>query len=198
MARNVLAIVGSYRKGGMIDQMTDAVLGELAKRGDRTGKIYLLDKHIEFCLNCRKCASADPSKSRGECVIKDDMEELLLKIDASDSLILAAPINFGGVTAIMKRFIERLIVYGYWPWGTALPKYRKKSRKTAMTITASACPSIVGRFLMPGATQTMKAAAAISGAKVVKSTHLGMASMDEKQKLGGRRLSYLRAAAKKL
>lgn len=38
--------------------------------------------------------------------------------------------NFGSVTAIMKRFIERLTVYAYWPWG--LDQYVKRRNKNSI------------------------------------------------------------------
>lgn len=51
----VLAIVGSYRKGGIIDTATDEILASAREEGAEAEKIYLIDKHIEFCTNCRSC-----------------------------------------------------------------------------------------------------------------------------------------------
>ena len=53
----VTAIVGTYRKGGIIDTAVDEILDSASQSGAEVKKIYLLDKHIEFCTNCRTCAA---------------------------------------------------------------------------------------------------------------------------------------------
>lgn len=68
MARKVVAIVGSYRKGGTVDTAVDAVLAGAREHGAETKKIYLIDQHIEYCRNCRSCTQ-DPGETRGKCVI---------------------------------------------------------------------------------------------------------------------------------
>ncbi len=39
------------------------------------------------------------------------MRDLIARIEATDALILASPTNFSLVTAVFKRFMERLVVY---------------------------------------------------------------------------------------
>lgn len=52
-------------------------------------------------------------------------------------------------TALTKRFIERLSVYGYWPWGRPIPRMRRPEKsRNAVLVTSSACPAFLGRFLM--------------------------------------------------
>jgi len=60
-------------------------------------------------------------------------------IEAADAYILAAPTNFSSVTALFKRFAERLAVYGYWPWGKHAPVFRKAKlpKKPAIIISSS-------------------------------------------------------------
>ena len=43
------------------------------------------------------------------------MRELVAKIEAADAFILASPTNVYAVTALFKRFMERLVVYAYGP-----------------------------------------------------------------------------------
>lgn len=70
MSRMVLGIVGSYRKGGSIDQTVSAVLASATAAGAATDKIYLLDSHIEFCTNCRRCTQ-QPGPNLGRCFLED-------------------------------------------------------------------------------------------------------------------------------
>ena len=59
MDQKVVGIVGSYRKGGIIDNAVSSVLDGAQECGAETKKIYLLDKHIEFCANCRTCTQEE-------------------------------------------------------------------------------------------------------------------------------------------
>jgi len=174
MAKKIVAIVGTYRKGKVIDTAASEVLRGAADNGAETEEIYLIDKHIEFCKNCRTCTQEKDIGRRGKCVHDDDMEEILGKVDEADGLVLAAPTNFSNVNAVTRRFMERLIVYGYWPWNAKIPTLRvKKPGKKAVTITAAGCPAFIARILMPGPPKALKIAAGMMGAKVHTSLYYG-------------------------
>lgn len=123
----VTAIVGSYRKGGTVDTVIDEVLSAAHAAGAETSKVYLIDKHIEFCTNCRACTQ-EKGTGRGACPLEDDMKGILDALEKSDCLVLGSSINFYTVTAVMKKFAERLLCRSYWPWGMLRPKMRNKKR----------------------------------------------------------------------
>jgi len=199
LPKKIIAIIGSYRKGGISDQTVDAILEKARQRGAETKKYYLTDVPIQFCTNCRICMKDDPAKARGKCAINDDMEKLLTEIDAADGIILASPINDWTVTAVMKRFLERLSVYAYWPWEQPFPKLRiKVKNKKAVIVTSSACPAILGRFFMPNAQQVLKAVAECVGARVIKSLYFGAVCLEEKQRLNNRQLAAAYRASEML
>lgn len=200
MSKKVIAIVGSYRKGAIIDTAVSAILDGVRARGGQTEKIYLLDKHIEFCTNCRKCTQEKEAGKRAKCIHNDDMDGILQKIDEADGVVFGAPINYYNVTAITRRFIERLLPYCYWPLGRKeMPKYRiKKPDKKAVVVTSSACPAFLGRILMPGAMGILKIAAKSVGAKVVRSLFLGMVGVEENQQLSKKDLLKAYKAGEKL
>ena len=199
MGKKVVGIVGSYRKGRIIDSAVSAVLEGAKEAGAEIQKIYLVDKHIEFCTNCRTCTQEKVEGGRGQCVHNDDVEGILEEIGLADGIVLGSPINFFTVTAVMKRFVERLISFAYWPWGRAAPKLRvKKPEKKAVIITSSACPAFIGRILMPNALSVMKGAARCMGAKVVKRLYFGLAAAEKEQKLSEKALSKARKAGRKL
>jgi multimeric flavodoxin WrbA len=198
MGKRVVGIVGSYRKGHIIDSAVSAVLEGAEEGGAQTKKIYLVDRHIEFCTNCRTCTQEE-NTDRGKCVHDDDMEEMLKEIETADGVVLGSPINFSTVTAVMKRFVERLVALAYWPWGQKVPKLRtKKPNKTAVIVTSSACPAFIGRILMPNALSIMKTAARAMGARVVKKLYVGLIAIEKDQKLYDRALRKARKAGKKL
>lgn len=159
MSKKIIAIVGTYRKGKTIDTVVDELLRAAQQQSCQTEKIFLLDKHIEFCTNCRNCTQ-QAGIIRGDCVISDDMKQILDKIDSADGIVLAAPINWFNITALMKRFVERLLPYGYWPWNITIPKGRiKKLTKKAVIITSSGCPEWLGRIIFRNTFFTLKSAA---------------------------------------
>jgi multimeric flavodoxin WrbA len=174
-AKKILAIVGSYRKEGAVDQAVSEILASAAEAGAETSKIYLGDAYIEFCTNCRACTQ-QPGDCRGQCVIPDDMGGILRQIDEADGLVIGSPVNFGDVTALTKRFQERLVCYAYWPWepkGAPKPRSKAKTKK-AVLVTSSAAPALLGRLLLRSL-RTMKQMAAILHAKPVGTLYLGLA-----------------------
>jgi len=200
MATKIVGIVGSYRRGHIIDSAVSAVLDGAAAAGAETEKIYLVDAHIEFCDNCRSCTQQQQVEAdRGRCVHHDDMESILGRLDAADAIVLGSPINFFTVTAVTKRFVERLVAFAYWPWSAKVPRFRRKTRnKKAVIVTSSAAPGFVGRVLMPNALGVLKAAAQCLGATVVKKLYFGMAATEADQKLSAKALAKARRAGKML
>lgn len=184
--KKIVAVVGTYRSGRTIDTAVEELLSAARQEGVDTETISLLDKKIEFCTNCRTCTQI-PGDKRGDCPIQDDMGEILTTLEEADGLVLASPVNFGNVTGLMKRFIERLVCYAYWPWDCSCgPKHRiKKAFKPAVLITSTACPAIIGRRLTAAnPLKTMKMAARCLGAKPAGTLYFGLMGVDKEQTLG--------------
>ena len=193
----VLAVNGSYRENGAIDQAIE-VAAQAARSAGASVEIICLRKfQIEFCLNCRHWTQL-PGENPGECVHEDRMHELVQKIESADAFILASPTNFYSVTAIFKRFMERLVVYAYWPWGMFSPKYRKtKATKRAMLIASSAAPGFMGRMFY-GTLKQLKMTAKTVGAKPVGSLFIGKMSQQEHPDLPDKMQQQVRSMVRKL
>jgi putative NADPH-quinone reductase len=197
--KKIIAIVGTYRKGQTIDTAVDELLNAAQSNDAETEKIYLLDKHIEFCTNCRKCTQNKITGPRDICIHNDDMTQILDKIDAADCIVLASPINWFNVTALTKRFIERLLPYGYWPWGSSIPKNRVKTlTKKAVLITSSGCPEWLGRIIFRNTFFTLKSATKCVGAKVIKKIYMGSVAIEKDQPLPEKYRKQACAAGKAL
>ncbi len=185
MSKKVIAIVGSYRKGGTIDTAVEAVLEGAREKGAVTRTIYLVDQHIEFCTNCRECMQK-PGLERGKCGQQDNLEPILTEIEAADAVVLGSPVNYYNATAIFRRFMERLIGYTYWPWGKAAPSPRNKAlpRKAAL-VASSAAPG----FLIPlvtGTARALRITAKMLGARTVGSLWIGLAAAEPHHVLSAR------------
>ena len=182
MANKIIAITGSYRKGGIVERTVEAVLQAAAEKGAETETIRLMERRIEFCMNCRKCTQHE-GPGRGACVHDDEMADLLDRIEAADGIVLASPVNFFGATAVMQRFIERLVCYAYWPWGKPGPALRVKDRGLkAVLVTSSAMPAALGR-VFTRSLSSLKRAAKTLGAKTIGTLFVGTAALHERQEL---------------
>lgn len=177
--KKILAISGSYRDGGITDQMLSH-FKKAANNADMQIEIIMLrDFKIEFCTNCRSCTQ-EPGKISGKCIIKDDMELLIQKIENADFYIFASPTNMYSATALFRRFLERLVVFGYWPWGMNAPKFRKEGevRKKAVLVSSCAAPSFMGRYFSD-TLKSLKIAAKLVGADPVGTVFAGLVGQEK-------------------
>lgn len=195
--KKITAIVGTYRRGGIVDSAVDEILASAREGGAETAKIYLLDRHIEFCRNCRDCMQLEGAQ-RGRCALEDDMGAVLEEVEKSDALVIASPMNFGTVTALMKRFLERLVCFAYWPWGKPAPRARSKRKsKAAVVVASSAAPAIIARISSKIVKQ-LKEAAGLLGAKTVGVLFIGLAALAPRQELSSRLRKKARRLGKRL
>ncbi len=193
----ILAINGSYRRGGIIDTAIAEILGAARESGAETDQIYLINEKIAFCTNCRTCTQEAGSR-RGECVTDDDMKKVLGAVEEVDAIVLGSPMNFGTVTAVTKRFLERLVCSAYWPWGRIAPKMRdSRKRKNAVVVASSMSPFLMGRF-SKRYVGMLKETAGLLGARTRGVLYIGLAARGKCQGIGAGAGRRARALGKKL
>ncbi len=197
MAR-ILAINGSYRNNGITDQTVGAMIQAVETSGAEAELVLLREYPIGFCLNCRQCTQK-PGDMPGECVLHDGMQGLIEKVEGADAYILASPTNFGTVTAIFKRFMERLVVYAYWPWEMNSPRLRKAKvpKKKAVLLSSCAAPGIVGRWFHETHKQ-LKMTAKTTGAGTVGTLFTGLIAKDPHPRLPDHVFTKINSLAEKL
>ena len=154
MMMNVVAIVGSPRKGRATDRLVDeAIKGVKVKQPDcKVKKINLVDYNIQYCRNCLVCRDRETDAAYSECVIEDDMGRIYEELLGSDALILATPVHAGYPTALMMMFLERII----WPFGKPEKRYLNisgcplprsdKKRRAIIIVTSGIIPPLYRRF----------------------------------------------------
>ena len=70
-------------------------------------QVNLYKKDIKPCLGCFSCWSRTP----GQCVIKDDMQDIYEKIKAADIVIESFPLYFFGMPSQMKATTDRCLPF---------------------------------------------------------------------------------------
>ncbi len=97
----VVGIVGSGRRGGNTEILTQMALETVAKAGIETELISLAGKKIAPCDGCRSCVET------GKCRIHDDFDSVFAKMRDADGIILATPVYYGAATPQIVGLISR-------------------------------------------------------------------------------------------
>ncbi len=96
-----IGIVGSPRKNGNTEILTQHTLKSIAEEGLDTELISLAGLDIQPCNACMVCRQEE------RCPIKDDLFPLYTRLKKAEAIILASPVYFGSTTALIKAFMER-------------------------------------------------------------------------------------------
>ncbi|MDR2460370.1 MAG: flavodoxin family protein [Deltaproteobacteria bacterium] len=95
----VIAFSGSPFKDGTIEKGLKMVLEGTG--AEKTELVRLSSIKMNVCVGCKKCAPTN------RCVMQDDVNPLLEKIEKSDAFILSGYPSFSSLCALTKVFIER-------------------------------------------------------------------------------------------
>lgn len=99
----ILGLSCSPRKDGNTMTLLAQALEGAKAEGAQTELFSVSGKNIQPCDSCRAC------NKTGECIIKDDMQQLYAKFAEADGIIFSTPIYFYGMTAQTKAIIDRTI-----------------------------------------------------------------------------------------
>lgn len=137
--RKIVALQGSFRSAGVTTILLKYASEKLAAAGNEVEYMNLFEKNIGYCKGCRKCLETR------ECVFKsDDMQEITRKVKEADLIILAAPVYWANVPAVVKNLFDRLL-------GAAMeetdrfPKPRLQGKKYIL-ITACHTPLVFAKL----------------------------------------------------
>lgn len=115
----VLGIATSPRRGANSQTLVENILAGAKEAGAKTEIVRLCMMNIQPCLGCNKC------KTEGDCVIEDDMEMLLEKLEGADAVVLGSPVYWGRLNAQAYPFIDRLYALITPEFTTDFPKGKK-------------------------------------------------------------------------
>jgi len=103
----IVAVNGSpHGKAGITNIMVSAFLRGAQESGAEIVNIFLAEKEIHHCKGCFSCWLVSP----GQCVIKDDMADVLSQGEGTDILLLATPLKYANLSSMLTVFIERMLV----------------------------------------------------------------------------------------
>ena len=101
--KHVLILSASPRKNGNSDILCHQFMRGAQDAGHKTELITLYDRHTEFCRACYACFKT------GRCVLRDDMEEIIDKMQQADVIVVATPTYFYSMNGKLKTVIDRFL-----------------------------------------------------------------------------------------
>ena len=99
---NAVVLYANPKDGGFVHGCLDAIAERLAAGGAAVEHRHLKDEGIADCTGCFACLHS------GRCVLDDGMNDLCERLRAADALVIGCSVRNGGVTALYKRFYERI------------------------------------------------------------------------------------------
>ena len=102
MAKKVVVISTSLRGGSNSDILARECVRGAKDAGHAVDYISLKGKDIRFCVGCLSC------QTEGQCVLKDDVKDIMDKVLDADCLVFATPIYYYEMSGQMKTLLDRL------------------------------------------------------------------------------------------
>jgi len=101
--KKITIICGSPHQNSHSDALAEAFAAGASAAGHAVEIIKLTKKNFEPCRGCDHCRNS----GNWECILHDDMTEMLALIESSDVVAMATPLYFLTVSAQLKAFIDR-------------------------------------------------------------------------------------------
>lgn len=102
MAKKLLIITSSLRKGSNSDILANAFAKGAEEAGNTVEMISLKGKEIRYCVGCLACQKTE------RCVLKDDAAEIAEKVKHADALGFASPVYYYSISGQLKTLLDRL------------------------------------------------------------------------------------------
>lgn len=104
----VILLNGSPNKNGSTAAMLEVLKKELAKSNIEGEILHVGTGSTCGCSGCGTCGE----KGDGRCVIEDDVNVFLEKMEAADGLIVGSPVHYAGIAGNLKCFLDRAFFAG--------------------------------------------------------------------------------------
>ena len=98
----VMLINGSPNKNGCTFTALSEVAKTLGENGIDTEMVQVGGKDIRGCNGCLKCGDLK------KCVIDDFVNEVALKIDDCDGIVIGSPVYYSSANGCLVSFLDRL------------------------------------------------------------------------------------------
>lgn len=102
MSKKVVVLSTSLRTNSNSELLAKSFVEGARSTGNEVDYISLKNKDIRFCIGCLAC------QKTGNCVIKDDVADIMDSVLNADVVVWATPIYYYEMSGQMKTLIDRL------------------------------------------------------------------------------------------
>lgn len=100
--KKVLLLCGSPRPKGNTAQVIEECARVIETQGVPAEIVSLAGKKIESCTACYRC------RDEGECVLSDDLNDIIAKLREAGGFIVASPVYFGTARGDVMAALQRI------------------------------------------------------------------------------------------
>ncbi|EKQ53638.1 MULTISPECIES: flavodoxin family protein [unclassified Clostridium] len=139
----IIAINGSPRKTWNTATLLNKALEGAASQGADTELIHLNDLKYRGCISCFACKRKDGQ--HGKCAMKDDLTDILEKLETADAIIFGSPIYYMSITAGMNALLERFL-YSHSIYSSKVPTVYPRKIRAGFIYTMNATEKQIEQF----------------------------------------------------
>lgn len=121
----ILVLNGSPRPNGSTKAIAEAFKQGAQSAGHTVDIVDVARKNIKGCLACEYCHT----KGHGECIQKDEMQEVYDLLKEAEMLVIASPIYYHNLTGQLKCTLDRF-------YAAAYPKKPEHLKKVATILSS--------------------------------------------------------------
>ena len=103
----LMVISGSRNPEGQTAKAAGALMRGAESVGAAIELVFLPEMSIERCRQCDERGWGD-CRAKGQCVIEDDLAQLVDKIRHADAVAFTNPVYFGDLSESLRAFLDRL------------------------------------------------------------------------------------------
>lgn len=112
----IVVLTGSPRKNGNSAYLAEQFIKGAQEEGHEVFRFDCAFQKVEGCMACNQCGMDGP------CILNDDFEIVRPHIIAADMVVFATPMYYFGVSAQLKKVIDR-----FYAINGQIKGYRKKA-----------------------------------------------------------------------
>lgn len=126
----IVVLTGSPRRNGNSVYLADQFIKGAQEKGHEIYRFDCAFKQVEPCRACNRCGMDGP------CIFDDDFSELRPHLIEADMVVFATPMYYFGISAQMKRVIDRFYaingkIKGYYKKAAYLMTYANTAKSDA-------------------------------------------------------------------
>lgn len=100
-----MCVAGSPRRNGNSARLLIACVEGIEAAGGHADVLELAAEPVSGCTGCNRCSAT------GVCALSDEMTPVYRRIDEARAIVIASPVYFATVPAVLKALLDRFQPY---------------------------------------------------------------------------------------